>query len=53
VVKLAELSIPNGWDDLTPEWMTAALHRSHPDAVVGDVEWCCVTTAPTGARGSG
>ncbi|BBX46429.1 phosphotransferase [Mycobacterium cookii] len=35
---LAELSIPNDWDEITPAWMTAALSRSHPDAVVGDVE---------------
>ncbi|WP_006244915.1 phosphotransferase [Mycolicibacterium tusciae] len=34
---LAELSLPRGWDDITPDWMTAALSRHHPDAVVDAV----------------
>ena len=34
---LAELSLPRGWDDITPDWMTAALSRHHPDAVVDGV----------------
>lgn len=29
--------VPARWEELTPEWMTAALHRDHPDAVVGAV----------------
>ena len=33
----AELSLPQGWDDITPDWMTAALARHHPGAVVDDV----------------
>lgn len=33
----AELSLPRGWDDITPDWMTAALSRHHPDAVVDAV----------------
>ena len=35
---LSELSIPAGWDEITPAWMTDALRRHHPDAVVSDVE---------------
>lgn len=31
------LSVPQSWDDLTAEWMTAALHGHHPDAVVESV----------------
>ena len=34
---VAELSLPRGWDDITPDWMTAALSRRHPDAVVDGV----------------
>lgn len=30
----AVLSVPPNWDDITPEWMTAALCGRHPDAVV-------------------
>jgi hypothetical protein len=37
-VTLSELSIPGGWDEITPAWMTGALRRHHPDAVVSDVE---------------
>lgn len=33
----AALSIPQGWDEITPEWMTAALSRHHPGATVSDV----------------
>jgi len=36
-VTVAELSLPRGWDDITPDWMTAALSRRHPDAVVDGV----------------
>ena len=35
---LSELSIPAGWDEITPAWMTDAVRRHHPDAVVSDVE---------------
>ncbi|WP_099038681.1 phosphotransferase [Mycobacterium neglectum] len=34
---VAELSLPRGWDDITPDWMTAALARHHPEAVVDGV----------------
>ena len=34
---VAELSLPRGWDDISPDWMTAALSRHHPDAVVDKV----------------
>lgn len=34
---VAELSLPQGWDDITPEWMTAALARHHPGAIVDAV----------------
>lgn len=34
---VAELAIPNGWDEITPAWMTDAIRRHHPDAVVSDV----------------
>ena len=37
-MKLSELSIPAGWDEITPAWMTDAVRRHHPDAVVSDVE---------------
>jgi aminoglycoside phosphotransferase (APT) family kinase protein len=36
-VILAELSIPQGWEAITPDWMTAALAAHHPGAVVDDV----------------
>jgi hypothetical protein len=36
-VTIARLSIPQGWDAITPEWMTAALAEHHPGAVVDDV----------------
>jgi hypothetical protein len=31
-------SIPADWDDVTPEWMTAAIATVHPDAEVGSVD---------------
>ena len=34
---LAELSIPQGWDAITPDWMTAALAAHHPGATVDGV----------------
>jgi hypothetical protein len=34
---VAELSIPQGWDEITAEWMTAALARDFPGVQVGDV----------------
>jgi aminoglycoside phosphotransferase (APT) family kinase protein len=37
VTTVAELSIPAGWDGITPAWMTAALAGHHPGAVVDDV----------------
>jgi Phosphotransferase enzyme family len=33
----AELSVPKNWDEVTPEWMTAAIARHHPGAVVAQV----------------
>jgi hypothetical protein len=37
-VTLSELSIPGNWDQITPAWMTDALRRHHPDAIVAGVE---------------
>ena len=34
---LAELSIPQGWEAITPEWMSAALAGHHAGAVVDSV----------------
>jgi hypothetical protein len=34
---VAELTIPHGWHEITPAWMTEAIRRHHPDAVVSDV----------------
>ncbi len=34
---IAELSIPQGWDEITAEWMTAALAGHFPAATVSDV----------------
>ena len=34
---IAELSIPQGWDAITPDWMTAALAAHHPGAAVEGV----------------
>ena len=34
---MAELRLPQGWDDITPDWMSAALARHHPGVVVSDV----------------
>ena len=34
---VAELSLPHSWDEITPDWMTTALSRHHPGAVVDDV----------------
>ena len=31
---VAELSLPQEWEEITPDWMTAALARDHPGAVV-------------------
>jgi hypothetical protein len=36
-VTVAELCIPQGWEEITPEWMTAALADHFPDARVDDV----------------
>lgn len=33
----APLTVPQGWDEVTPEWMTVALRGHHPDAVVENV----------------
>ena len=33
----AELSIPQGWDAITPAWMTSVLAQHFPGAVVSDV----------------
>lgn len=37
VVRQSKLRIPRSWDDVTPEWMTAAIAARLPDARVGDV----------------
>ena len=34
---VAELSIPQGWDAITPEWMTTVLAGHCPGARVDDV----------------
>ncbi len=34
---LAQLSIPQGWDGITPGWMTTVLAQRHPGAVVDGV----------------
>ena len=34
---LAELSIPQGWEAITPDWMTTALAAHHPGVVVDDI----------------
>jgi aminoglycoside phosphotransferase (APT) family kinase protein len=34
---VAELTIPNGWEEITPAWMTEAIRGRHPDAVVSDI----------------
>ncbi|MDA4106784.1 phosphotransferase [Mycolicibacterium holsaticum] len=34
---VAELSLPREWEDIGPEWMTAALARDHPGVVVDTV----------------
>ncbi|MDQ2637317.1 MAG: aminoglycoside phosphotransferase, partial [Actinomycetota bacterium] len=34
---VAELSLPREWEDIGPDWMTAALARDHPGAVVDTV----------------
>jgi Phosphotransferase enzyme family len=34
---VVELSLPRGWDEITPDWMTGALADHHPDAVVDSV----------------
>lgn len=36
-MSVAELSIPRGWDQITPEWMTAALVGHFPGVSVDDV----------------
>jgi hypothetical protein len=37
-VTLSELSIPAGWDRISPDWMTDAIRGHHPDAIVAGVE---------------
>lgn len=32
-----ELTVPQDWGDITPEWMTAAIGGHHPDAEIGEV----------------
>src|SRR5215203_4616772 len=34
---VAELDIPQGWDEITPDWMTEALSSHFPDTTVSDV----------------
>jgi hypothetical protein len=36
-VTIADLALPHEWDDITPQWMSAALAQHHPGAVVSDV----------------
>jgi hypothetical protein len=50
-VTVTGLSIPNGWDEITPAWMTAALRRDYPDAVVSDVAVMLRDDGTTGAPG--
>ncbi|HEX2212023.1 MAG TPA: aminoglycoside phosphotransferase, partial [Mycobacterium sp.] len=33
----AELSLPRSWDEITPDWMTAALGNHFPGATVDGV----------------
>ena len=33
-VTSTELAVPKDWDEITPDWMTAALAARHPDATV-------------------
>ena len=35
---MGALRIPRQWDEVTPEWMTAALASRHPDARVAEVQ---------------
>jgi hypothetical protein len=35
--RLRSSRIPKRWEDVTPEWMTAAISSRHPDAVVKEV----------------
>jgi hypothetical protein len=44
---IAELSIPQGWDEITAEWMTAALSGHFPGTTVIMSRSCCATTGPT------
>jgi hypothetical protein len=37
-VTSVELSVPSDWDEITPEWMTAALADRHPGVRVGSVD---------------
>ncbi len=34
----AELAVPKDWNDVTPDWMTAAIAGNHPGAVVSQVD---------------
>jgi hypothetical protein len=52
-VTLGELPIPRGWEEITPPWMTGAIRRRHPDAVVSGVEVVLRDDGTTGAPGSG
>ena len=39
--------IPARWEDVTPQWMTAAIASRHPDATVGGVK---IVTADEGSN---
>jgi hypothetical protein len=45
--QLKACRIPTRWEDVTPQWMTAAITRHHPDATVGDVK---IVTADDGSN---
>ena len=49
---VAELSIPQGWEEITAEWMTAALADHFPGAGSTMSRSCCATTGPTAVPGS-
>ena len=44
-------SVPQSWDDITPEWMSAALAADYPGATVETVTVADVTTGPTDVPG--
>jgi hypothetical protein len=45
-----QLSIPSGWDSVTPEWMTSALADAFPGVEVRDLNVELRDDGTTGAR---